>query len=332
MTIFRGPERLETLPALGRPTRLGALSELGVSDAARVRAALAAGDATTAQAYLELLHAIYEGLNATYLEWIAAAVAGTPGPPPTAGALARWKAGLPDTDAVSVLAGIFERLDHGTIGDLGVLTARLLDEPRRLKAAVAGVDALDRYLAAFRERHDLLGRYVAAYAEELASALGQAAALDVVQKGLESRAALEGLWRFVEAAKPEDVVVLMAEHLRAHFSGPGREGQVTLVEEPDRWRMVFSPCGTGGVLRQGGGPGASPLPAAGPETWGRAGEVPAYCAHCALNEIHSIRRMGYPAWVTEFDPDPSRPCGWTVYKDPKAVPARYYERLGLKKG
>jgi hypothetical protein len=76
-------------------------------------------------------------------------------------------------------------------------------------------------------------------------------------------------------------------------------------------------------------PGLSPLPDASPETWNRAGQVPAYCAHCAKNEITSIRRFGFPAWVTEFDPDPRKPCGWTVYKDPKLIPARYYERLGL---
>jgi hypothetical protein len=335
MTLFQGAERLAVLPALGRPTRLGALAELAVSDAARVRAALAAGDVATARAYLSLLLAIDEGLNGTYLEWIAAAVAGTPEPAPTARAVERWKAGLPATEAVAVMTGILEGLDRRSVDDFrggpGALAARLLAEPRRLHAGIAAVEDFDRYREAVRGRHDLLGRFVAAYAEALAAERGQAEALAIVQKGLESCAALDGLWTFVAAAKPEEVVVLMAEHLRAHLSGPGREGQVTVVEEPDRWRMVFEPCGTGGVLRQAGGPGASPLPAAGRETWGRAGQVPAYCAHCALNEIHSIRLLGHPAWVTEFDPDPRKPCGWTVYKDPKDIPARYYERLGFRK-
>jgi hypothetical protein len=35
--------------------------------------------------------------------------------------------------------------------------------------------------------------------------------------------------------------------------------------------------------------------------------------------------------VTEFDPDPEKPCGWTVYKDPALIPERYFTRLGYKK-
>ena len=57
--------------------------------------------------------------------------------------------------------------------------------------------------------------------------------------------------------------------------------------------------------------------------------MPAYCAHCALNELESVKRFGHPLWVTEFDPDASKPCGWTVYKDPQAIPQRYFERLGV---
>jgi hypothetical protein len=84
-------------------------------------------------------------------------------------------------------------------------------------------------------------------------------------------------------------------------------------------------------MRQRQVPGLKPLPEASPETWHRAGQVPSYCAHCALNELTSIALVGYPLWVTEFDPDPRKPCGWTIYKEPKRIPARYYTRLGLTK-
>jgi hypothetical protein len=160
--------------------------------------------------------------------------------------------------------------------------------------------------------------------------VGQKAALDLAQESLESCPLLAGLWGFVGQAKPEDLVLLMAEHLRAHFSGAGRNGAVEIIEEPDRYRLVFAPCGTGGVLRNPAVAGLTPLPEAMPETWNRTGQVPAYCAHCAKNEITSIRLLGHPAWVTEFDPDPRKPCGWTIYKDPKLIPARFYERLGLQ--
>jgi len=186
----------------------------------------------------------------------------------------------------------------------------------------------DEYLAAVRDRHDLIGRSVALTGTALASEIGQRAAVDLAQESLESCALLAGMWGFVGQATPEELVLMLAEHLRAHFSGAGRDGSVEIVEEPDRFRLIFAPCGTGGVLRDPSVPGLTALPEATPETWNRAGQVPAYCAHCAKNEITSIRKFGFPAWVTEFDPDPRKPCGWTVYKDPKRIPDRFYERLG----
>jgi hypothetical protein len=124
---------------------------------------------------------------------------------------------------------------------------------------------------------------------------------------------------------------VLAEHLRGHFSGPGREGAVTIVEEADRYRLVFEPCGTGGAMRRRKVAALTNFRVASVATWQRTNEVPTYCAHCALNEVTSIRRLGYPAWVTEFDPDPEKPCGWTVYKDPALIPERYFTRLGYKK-
>jgi len=106
---------------------------------------------------------------------------------------------------------------------------------------------------------------------------------------------------------------------------------VEIRDEGDRYVLVFDPCGSGGAIRRCGLPGLAVLKEAAPETWLRSNEVPMYCAHCAMNELTSIRRLGYPAWVTEFDPDPARPCGWAVYKDRSAIPDRYFARLGAKR-
>jgi hypothetical protein len=65
-------------------------------------------------------------------------------------------------------------------------------------------------------------------------------------------------------------------------------------------------------------------------TWGR-GDVPVYCAHCAQNERYTCELLGYPGWVTEFDPDAAKPCGWVVYKDPRSIPLHYFERLGASR-
>jgi hypothetical protein len=152
-----------------------------------------------------------------------------------------------------------------------------------------------------------------------------------MQTALESCAVLKGMWDLFVGLTPELLAAVLAEHLRGHFSGPGREGAVTIVEEADRYRLVFEPCGTGGAMRRRKVAGLTNFRDASAATWQRTNEVPTYCAHCALNEVTSIRRLGYPAWVTEFDPDPEKPCGRTVYKDPALIPERYFTRLGYRK-
>lgn len=358
MTIFNGPERFEVLPTFGRPVRLGSLEALKVADGERVRTLLRQGDPTGAGQLLQLLQGMHAALVTTYLEWAYAlrsltastlatekerAVAQT--------AFRSWEDGLQGSgpafraEAVKCIRGLLDpdQVGPATIGQFrkspqNSWAATLNQAPGAeiaalngsLKAVDEAIRHFDAYLAAIRDRHDLIGRYVALYSTGLVGVAGQKASLDLAQEALESCPLLAGIWGFVGQATPEDLVLMMAEHLRAHFSGAGRDGAVEIIEEPDRYRLVFAPCGTGGVLRHPAVPGLTLLPEAMPETWNRAGEVPAYCAHCAKNEITSIRRLGHPAWVTEFDPDPRKPCGWTVYKDPKLIPARFYERLGLR--
>jgi hypothetical protein len=357
--IFSGSDRIEFLQRFGRPVRLGSLEELKGSDGERIRGAIRQGDARAARTRLQLLQPTHAALVTTYLEWAyalrshTAARSGAAKESALAERSARsWEEGLRASghafreEAVGCVRGL---LDPGKVGPATVEAFRKspenpwaatlnktpgdeiasLHQDLGAGAAEAAVRHFDAYLAAMRDRHDLIGRFVALYSTALAGELGQTAAVGLAQESLESCAMLAGMWGFVGQAKPEEITLMMAEHLRAHFSGGGRDGSVEIVEEPDRFRLIFAPCGTGGVLRDPVVPGLTPLPDATPETWNRAGQVPAYCAHCAKNELTSIRRLGFPAWVTEFDPDPRKPCGWTVYKDPKLIPDRYYERLGL---
>lgn len=74
-------------------------------------------------------------------------------------------------------------------------------------------------------------------------------------------------------------------------------------------------------------PGFKLLAEASPLTWGEANTVPAYCAHCAVNELESIRRLGHLVWATEFNRDPDQPCGWKIFKSPEHAAPRYFERL-----
>jgi len=359
--FFRGPDRLESLKAFGRPVRLGSLENLKVSDGDRVRSALREGHPSAARERLQLLQPLHSALVATYLEWAYAMLSITARRlsaererAVTGRAFRTWSEGLNSASPAfgeEAASCIRDLIDPDRVGPATVDAFRksadnpfatllnkgpsdeLAELHRRLDVGdVAGALArFEAYTAAIRDRHDLIGRFVGLYCGELAGTLGQQAAVGLAQESLESCALLAGLWRFVAQAGPEELVLMLAEHLRAHFSGAGREGSVEIVEEPDRYRLVFAPCGTGGVLRHPSVPGLTLLPDATPETWNRAGQVPAYCAHCAKNELTSIQRFGHPAWVTEFDPDPRKPCGWTVYKDPKRIPESYFQRLGLRR-
>jgi hypothetical protein len=66
-----------------------------------------------------------------------------------------------------------------------------------------------------------------------------------------------------------------------------------------------------------------------PWSWGQKG-VSYYCAHCpAVLEIMAIEKAGFPAWLCNPQPDGS--CIQYLYKDPRAVPEKNYQRVGMKK-
>ena len=154
----------------------------------------------------------------------------------------------------------------------------------------------------------------------------------------------------------EILAVDTTETFRGHLSGPGRLGDIEIVEEADRIVFRFSPCGTGGRTFVDGvddgpgagdegpghpGDGADGAPRFGVTTrphdwsWGKAG-VCLYCVHCCqLQERIPIRRFGYPLRVVDPPLWPQGRgegrCTWTIYKDPSQIPAEAYERVGETK-
>ncbi|HEU0243852.1 MAG TPA: hypothetical protein VFQ75_08100 [Candidatus Limnocylindrales bacterium] len=139
------------------------------------------------------------------------------------------------------------------------------------------------------------------------------------------------------------------EAMRGHLVGPGRRGDIELVEEEDRWLIRFDPCGSGGRILRGDpieGTGSRVLAPydfgvlenAYPWTWGETG-VCHYCAHCniALSTIpaerwgHPVRTVDPPLWRGPDDPATNRKCQWTVWKSLEAIPEREYERIGRTK-
>lgn len=139
----------------------------------------------------------------------------------------------------------------------------------------------------------------------------------------------------VMASDVKTQLQLAVEGLRGHLMGPGRQGEIEVTEEEDRYVLKLDPCGSGGVARQRVESGKEQNP----ElfgfskkrhgwTWGKD-HVCYYCGHCAMvNEILSIDNYGHPMRVTEYPENGEDACLWYIYKDPKKIPAEYYERVG----
>jgi len=139
----------------------------------------------------------------------------------------------------------------------------------------------------------------------------------------------------VMASDVKTQLQLTVEGLRGHLMGPGRQGEIEVVEEEDRYVLKLDPCGSGGVARERVESGNEPNPElfgfsgkAHGWTWGK-GKVCHYCGHCAfVNEILAIEHYGHPMRVTEYPENAEDACVWYVYKDPAKIPAEYYERVG----
>lgn len=123
---------------------------------------------------------------------------------------------------------------------------------------------------------------------------------------------------------PEDAVRYKTMLHRGHHS------PMTLAEEPTRYVLTLSPCGTGGrMLRER--PTLGKTSKALPESWGRSG-VPYYCAHCAVNSRISVEKGApHPTWVIEPPKTPADACHQYCYKTTDAVPDEAFEQLGLSR-
>jgi hypothetical protein len=144
----------------------------------------------------------------------------------------------------------------------------------------------------------------------------------------------------------EILMIDALESLRGHLSGPGRLGDIEVVEEEDRWALRFDPCGSGGRTYRGdpdeGGPPRMEPPynyavttAQHDWAWNKVG-ICLYCVHCCqLQERIPIARFGYPVRVVEPPSWPEArsgaPCTWYIYKDASLIPPQIYERVGAVK-
>jgi hypothetical protein len=131
-----------------------------------------------------------------------------------------------------------------------------------------------------------------------------------------------------------------AENLRARVkmfvSGlHGHLQPMHIEEDEEKVVLQMKPCGSGGRLVLEGkyeGPDAL-YTVKNPQrmTYNRA-NFPVYCAHEPPMELVDIEKNGAPFVVVEPAHELGKEvCSFIIYKDPAKVPAKYYERLGLKK-
>ena len=359
-------ERLEQFPPLGYPMRMGAPDQLAVGDHDRLEEAIRREDCSGALAYLAAFHPQNTGMQSLLLEWslqlpqtLRELADDATERAETRRALRRFEgeAGLladehgDHADVRGAIDRVMSVLGEETLlppaadrlrADRAAgrpnpgedLLAPTADRHARLKEALeSGRCSEAEELAKSYHRtvvtvHDALVNFTNAYPGVVAASCGEPLAQRLAADSLESCPAYMALWDYIGRMDARELAAFLAEHLRFHLAGPGRRGSTTIVEDDEKIRLVFDPCGSGGALRRRLGDRIPTVREAGDTTWGRAGEVPFYCTHCALNEKISTQRFGHPRMVTEFDPDPARPCGWTVYKDPRDIPGEYFRRIG----
>ncbi|MFC1993167.1 hypothetical protein ACFLV3_05120 [Chloroflexota bacterium] len=110
---------------------------------------------------------------------------------------------------------------------------------------------------------------------------------------------------------------------------------IRIEEDDEKVVMMMEPCGSGGrsVLDGKYEPpnGFLRIKKPQPMTFERA-DFPVYCTHCAIQEMLPIEWEGVALTVIEpAENIGEEPCKFILYKDPAAIPDKYYKRFGKEK-
>ena len=126
---------------------------------------------------------------------------------------------------------------------------------------------------------------------------------------------------------PEERLQFCAESQRG-------DGDITIIEDEEKYTINLEPCGSGGRLRLAEISGRVQLGRtlkAYPWSWGQV-NVPYWCCHCCvMNEILPIEWNGFPVRVTEYSDNAHGSCRVLIYKDASLIPDYCFERVGKKK-
>lgn len=131
--------------------------------------------------------------------------------------------------------------------------------------------------------------------------------------------------------EPRRRAEMLVAGLRGHLE------PLKVEEDEEKFTITMLPCGSGGKLMIEGAYRAprnlARVKMAQAQTFGKE-NFPIYCTHCAILEIVAIEELGYPIFITDprtSDSVEEVRCQMHIYKDPKDIPEKFYERLGKRK-
>lgn len=336
--------------ALGKRVRLGPPELQAVSTVGRIEAALAEGRREDAAQLVDYFMEEAKVCHAVYGVW--------------AGGFDRWLAehGL----APAALAAERERLARllafpdGSPFDpeprwlaLGGRAGELAAAIRAGAAQDAAIAGLDGLRESWRQLHDRWADLMSALLALVAERHGEEAVGDCYRDVLAPYLA-ERYAPFDTRLQPYEETVarnvhLAFESMRGHLSGPGRRGDLAVIETDDSITLEFAPCGSGGRGQVGDpieGTGSRADPPYGfrattaEHDWaGNETGVCLYCAHCVFAlELWPIEQWGHPVRTVDPPLHPQEttagaptPCRWTIWKRLDAIPDSAYARVGARR-
>lgn len=213
---------------------------------------------------------------------------------------------------------------------------RLLD--RVAAEDLPGAEAAARRMFnEFESMHRLYRRWVTATLTFIVERYGEDVLREAMQAGVDAWWT-PNLEKIVEGSDDiAQAIRWFASGLRGHLVG------LDVEEDDEKVTIQMTPCGSGGrLLEEGAYDGEdsfASLPPSPQLTYGLP-DCPVYCAHQPLMELLAVQRYGSPfvviepaAYCTTRGERSIRGgdahCAFVIYKEPAAVPDRYFQRLGI---
>lgn len=235
---------------------------------------------------------------------------------------------------------IGRKIRQDDLADLGVPTGDMIKRQIDEGKLELAKELADYFVPESKGLHDLYVDWTTDIFDKVAKKYGEEDMYELL-RATQGTWMMRRTWSGLRKMTPIERLNINAEIFRAHRCGPRQQGELNITEDEHKYMLLCDPCGSGGRIRRGDPIDGTPSRLGKPYnfgvttkpywwSWSQAG-VPYYCIHCAINEILMIEWGGWPFWVTEYNPDHSKPCAWHFYKAPEPMPEKYWTRLGFQK-